>query len=173
MLVCSSLKESRFIKGPSFNGLHFVCLFMQVALINRMEFSLDFYVPTFQCSQPPSIFFDHLISTGAYLSTFHLQLLSDKCYFHQYTCQLESLKRIRDSNGSSNVQFSHNQTAKITVDHPPWFTQRLSDEQVIRPTHFIDHLSEEVSEMKVICKDDSELSFHLADHGNGVFAIGQ
>jgi hypothetical protein len=154
MLVCSSLKGSRSIKEQSSNDLHFVSVSVHVILLGRIRFSLGFYVPTFQCLQAPTIFFDDLTSHGAYLSAFHLQMRSDKCYFHQYTCQLESSKSVRMNNGSSNVTVYRNQTVKISADHSTWLTQRLSDEQVIRPTNFIDQISEEVSVNQRTMKGD-------------------
>lgn len=167
MLVCSSLKGSRFIKEQSSNDLHFVSVSDPIMLSNWSQFSLGFYVPTFRCLQAPAIFFDDLSSHGAYLSTFHLQMLSDKCYFHQYTCQLESTKFKRENNGSSSVTSYLNQTVKISVDHPTWFTQRLSNEQMIRPTNFIDHMSEVVILETSFVSLDTEFHRHaVCTHTN-------
>ena len=98
---------------------------------------LDFYVPTFECSQPPVLNFDYLSSTKAYLSSFHFRIVPERCQLRQFTCQLE-LTRI-DYNESTvlNTTFHRNQTVSVAIDQS--FTQ------AIRRRHSIDDISDEVA----------------------------
>jgi hypothetical protein len=70
--------------------------------------------------------------------------MSHKCHLHEYTCHLH-LTRIRiDNLGLMNITFHFNETINITINHPSAFTQRISYEQAIKPTNFIDYISEQV-----------------------------
>ncbi|CAF3878033.1 unnamed protein product [Adineta steineri] len=112
--------------------------------ITVQQFTLHFFVPTFQCLQPPLIYFDDFLTTKTYLSAFHLQLMSDKCHLHKYTCHLEMIKSQIDTSGLTNKTLPSSKIINITTNYLSLFTQQISYEQIIKPTNFIDHIFEQI-----------------------------
>ncbi|CAF4005025.1 unnamed protein product, partial [Rotaria sp. Silwood1] len=100
------------------------------------QFTLYFFVPTFQCLQPPLIYFDGFISSKIYLSAFHFQLISHKCDLHKYTCYLQMTKVRIDKLSLTNMTFYESDTLNISINNPLFFSQRISYEQSIKPTNF-------------------------------------
>ncbi|CAF1358196.1 unnamed protein product [Adineta steineri] len=112
--------------------------------ITVQQFTLHFFVPTFQCLQPPLIYFDDFLTTKTYLSAFHLQLMSDKCHLHKYTCHLEMIQSQIDTSGLTNKTLPSSKIINITTNYLSLFTQQISYEQIIKPTNFIDHIFEQI-----------------------------
>ncbi|CAF1122603.1 unnamed protein product [Rotaria sordida] len=109
------------------------------------QFTLYFFVTTFQCLQPPLIYFDGFISNKTYLSAFHFQLISHKCDLHKYTCYLQMTKIRIDKLSLTNMTFYESDTINININNPLYFSQRISYEQNIKPTNFIDRIYEKVT----------------------------
>ncbi|CAF2047661.1 unnamed protein product [Rotaria magnacalcarata] len=107
------------------------------------QFKLYFFVSTFQCLQPPFIYFDGLISKKTYLSAFHLQLMSDKCHLYKYTCYL-NMKKITTVN-STEATFNESHTINISINSPLLYSQRISNEQDVKPSNFINRIYENVA----------------------------
>ncbi|CAF1049323.1 unnamed protein product, partial [Adineta ricciae] len=112
--------------------------------ISVQQFQLHFFVPTYECLQAPILYFDDLAAGQQYLSAFHFQLHSDQCYLHKYTCHLRMRQVHLNNVGGIHNTFNLSGSINITTNHLSLFTQRISNEQAIQTTNFIDHISEQV-----------------------------
>ncbi|CAF2881029.1 unnamed protein product [Rotaria sp. Silwood2] len=120
------------------------------------QFTLYFFVTTFQCLQPPLIYFDGFISSKTYLSAFHFQLMSHKCDLHKYTCYLQMTEIRIDKSSLTNMTFYESDTINISISDPSVFSHRISYEQRIKPTNFIDRIYEKATIENNISLSDNE-----------------
>lgn len=109
-----------------------------------MKLCIDFFVPTFQCLQSPLIYFDGFISSTISLSAFHFKSMSDKCHLYTYTCDLHMTKFTINNSNSTNLTFHETNTINVNINSPSLYTQRISYEQDIKPTNFVDRIHEKV-----------------------------
>ena len=70
--------------------------------------------------------------------------MSDQCRLHEYICDLHVRTTHINTFGLTVMTSDYRTTINISINHPSLFTQRISYQQRIKPTNFVDHIDEKV-----------------------------